>query len=339
MSSRRGILAGGNWIVDRVKLVDVFPEQDTLANILGESEANGGSPYNVLKDLRRLGADFSLEAAGLIGTDGAGRWILDDCKNHDIDTAQLRTIPDVPTSYTDVMTVQSTGRRTFFHQRGANALLGPEHFDFGATRAKWFHLGYLLLLDTLDAPGPLGTRAAEVLRAARNAGMTTSVDVVSEDSNRFADVVLKTLPEVDVLLLNEFEAGRTVGVELRKGAHLDCGAVEDVARNLLAAGVRRCVVIHFPEGAMSAEDNQVVWQPAVAMPASEIRGAVGAGDALAAGVLLALHEQRSLEEALRLGVCAAASCLRDATTSGGVLSEKECLALSTKYGWRTEIAL
>lgn len=31
---------------------------------------------------------------------------------------------------TDVMTVESTGERTFFHHRGANAELGSEHFDF-----------------------------------------------------------------------------------------------------------------------------------------------------------------------------------------------------------------
>ena len=33
-SERRGILAGGNWIVDRPKIIDVYPVQDSLANIL-----------------------------------------------------------------------------------------------------------------------------------------------------------------------------------------------------------------------------------------------------------------------------------------------------------------
>ena len=32
-SSRRGVLAGGNWIIDQVKLVDVFPQRESLANI------------------------------------------------------------------------------------------------------------------------------------------------------------------------------------------------------------------------------------------------------------------------------------------------------------------
>jgi hypothetical protein len=32
--ARIGILAGGNWILDRTKIIDVYPVQDALANIL-----------------------------------------------------------------------------------------------------------------------------------------------------------------------------------------------------------------------------------------------------------------------------------------------------------------
>src|ERR1700722_10683119 len=120
---RSGILAGGNWIVDNVKLIDAWPPQDSLATILSESAANGGAPYNVLKDLARLGAAFPLAAVGLVGDDANGRSILADCRAHRIDTARLQSTRLAPTSYTDVMTTQATGRRTFFHLRGANALL------------------------------------------------------------------------------------------------------------------------------------------------------------------------------------------------------------------------
>jgi hypothetical protein len=60
VAQRSGVLAGGNWIVDRVKIVDCYPEQDGLARILGHSISNGGSPYNLLKDLARLEAPFPL---------------------------------------------------------------------------------------------------------------------------------------------------------------------------------------------------------------------------------------------------------------------------------------
>jgi sugar/nucleoside kinase (ribokinase family) len=160
-SERRGILAGGNWIVDRPKIIDVYPVQDSLANILRETSSNGGSPYNVLIDLARLQAPFPLFAVGLVGEDPAGEYILRDCRAHGIDTRQLRICKEAPTSYTDVMTVQSTGRRTFFHQRGANAFLGAADFDFAESSARIFHLGYLLLLDRLDQADPNGKQLVQ----------------------------------------------------------------------------------------------------------------------------------------------------------------------------------
>ena len=90
-SSRRGVLAGGNWIIDQVKLIDVYPQREQLANILSQSQGTGGAPYNVLIDLARLGATFPLYGAGLVGKDSLGQFILDDCKKHQIDTRHLRT--------------------------------------------------------------------------------------------------------------------------------------------------------------------------------------------------------------------------------------------------------
>ena len=54
MNERNGIIAGGNWIVDQVKLLDTWPAQDALANIVSESRGNGGSAYNVLKDIQSV---------------------------------------------------------------------------------------------------------------------------------------------------------------------------------------------------------------------------------------------------------------------------------------------
>jgi sugar/nucleoside kinase (ribokinase family) len=176
LMARNGVLAGGNWTVDRPKIIDDYPAQDTLANILQETSSNGGSPYNLLVDLARLQAAFPLEAEGLVGEDEAAKFI----RAHGIDTRQLHSCKDAPTSYTDVMTILSTGRRTFFHQRGTNAFLDATHFDFGQSRARVFHLGYLLLLDRFDQPDPQhGTAAAALLARARAAGFKTSVDVVS----------------------------------------------------------------------------------------------------------------------------------------------------------------
>ncbi|MFV1995261.1 MAG: PfkB family carbohydrate kinase, partial [Verrucomicrobiales bacterium] len=96
---RRGLLAGGNFIIDYVKMIDAYPGQDMLASILSESSANGGGPYNVLVDLASMGAEFPLEAAGLVGDDANGQWIFEDCRARGIDTSRLRRTGQAPTSY------------------------------------------------------------------------------------------------------------------------------------------------------------------------------------------------------------------------------------------------
>jgi sugar/nucleoside kinase (ribokinase family) len=337
MRLRSGVIAGGNWIVDHVKLIDQWPPQDSLALVLGHVPANGGAPYNVLKNLARLGAPFPLEAIGLLGADVDGHWIRADCAAHGIETTQLHSTGAASTSNTDVMTVVSSGRRTFFHQPGTNALLAPEHFDFSRTSAKLFHLGYLLLLGQLDALDGHGRpRAAEVLQRARGAGLRTSLDCVSENSDRFRRVVAPALREVDLLFANDFEAERLTGEVLTRNGLPDCTAIERATISLLAQGVRDWVVIHLPEAAYARSvRGESLWQPSVCVPSGEIRGAAGAGDALAAGVLWGCHEEWPMTRALELGVCVAAASLFHPTCSEGVRPLPDCLALGQRYGFRS----
>ena len=333
---RCGILAGGNFIVDHIKVIDYYPEQEMLATILSESAGNGGGPYNVLKDLSRLGAKFPLSAAGLLGDDEAARWILEDCAKSHIDTSSLRLTSQAPTSYTDAYTVRGTGRRTFFHQRGANALLGHEDIDFSRSRARIFHFGYFLLLDGLDRLDDSGrTGASRLLETARATGMKVSAEAVSAEHGKFREIVRASLPHVDYLFLNEIEAGLVSDVRLREGGDINWDATEKAATVLLDEGVQDLAIIHFPEGVVAAQrKGGVIRQPSVALPEEAIRGATGAGDAFAAGVLYGLHEKWSLEQCLKLGVCVAAACLGHPSTSEGVFPVEECLAIGDEYKFR-----
>lgn len=333
--ARSGVIAGGNWLVDHVKLIDGWPPQDALANIQGDLIGNGGAPYNLLKNLSKLGARFPLAAVGLVGRDADGDYILADCRSHGIDTSNLRRTSAAPTSYTDVMTVASTGRRTFFHQRGANARLGPEHFGFAGNRSKFFHLGYLLLLDRLDRMRNGRPSACEVLRRARRAGLVVSLDCVSENSDRFQRVVRPALAETDVLFVNDFEAEKLTGVRLRAAGAIRTEPVAAAAARLAGFGVRRWMIVHFPEGVYAVDANgRGCWQGSVRVPPGRIKGLAGAGDALAAGILYGLHEDWPMPKCLKLGVAAAAASLEHPTCSEGVRPAADCLALARRFGHR-----
>ena len=302
--TRRGILAGGNWIIDLVKMIDVYPQREQLANIHGAAvTGTGGSPYNLLVNLAKLGADVPLSAAGLVGKDAFGQLILDDCKKFKIDTKFLTATADAPTSYTDVMTELKGGNRTFFHNQGANAVWDGRDLDFSKIKARFFHLGYLLLMETLDGSDKkFGTKAAKLLAAAQSAGLKTSIDTVSEDSDRFADVITPALKYTDYCMLNEIEAGKTTGFKIRQDdGKLDTVALRHAAGALLQLGVGELVVIHFPEGGFArTRKGEDVLQSSLRIPAKEIVGAAGAGDAFATGMLLGLHEGWNWTSAYRL---------------------------------------
>src|SRR5690606_21789772 len=336
-SERRGICCAGNWITDRVKTIEAWPEEETLVTILAEERGTGGSPYNVSTDLARFRLGIPLFGLGLVGDDSDGARILADCAENGIDARFIRRVREAPTAYTDVMSVRSTGKRTFFHHRGANALLAPEHFEIDKLPCRILTLGYLLLLDTLDSDdADYGTKAARVLARARDAGVLTAVDVVSEHSDRFRRIVTPSLPHTDYLIVNEIEAGRTAGLELRREGRLILESVEDAARRLLEHGVKEWVVVHAPEAAYAAaRDGRTEWKASLALPDGFIAGTVGAGDAFFAGTLVGIHEGWELGETLEFANAAAASCLRHPTCTGGVGTAEEIRKLASLYPPRT----
>lgn len=338
MNKRHGIASAGNWILDITKIIDVFPEQDTLANISGQSSNNGGAPYNVLKDLARLKAPFPLYAMGLIGKDEPGQYILDDCRTHSINTSQLLTTDEIGTSYTDVMLVKNTGRRTFFHYRGANALFDLQHINLNNVNTKILHLGYLLLLDKLDEVHEDNrTNASILLEDAKKEGFLTSVDIVSEHSDRFKKIVLPSLPYIDILFLNEYEASKLSGIHL-DAENINLTDVQKAVEYLLEYGVRKWVILHFPGGCVAGNRyGDFVLQGSVDMPAKKIVGATGAGDAFAAGTLYGIHEGWIITECLKSGVACAAMSLTKASCSEGIISMEESLRISSEYGYRNLI--
>jgi sugar/nucleoside kinase (ribokinase family) len=224
------------------------------------------------------------------------------------------------------MADMSAGTRTFFHHRGANALLGEEHIDAIEAPAKIFHLGYLLLLDRMDAADEeYGIVAARVLDKLQKRGYKTSVDVVSEEGNRFRQVILPCLKYMDYFILNEVEAGACFGTSLRdENGEILLDKVKEAAQFLLDNGVKEACVIHFPEGGFGMlASGEMCYEPSFRVPASEIVSSVGAGDAFCAAMLYALHEELPLVRALQTANAAAWFNLHSATATDGAPTLKQ----------------
>jgi sugar/nucleoside kinase (ribokinase family) len=338
--NRKGIACGGNWIVDLVKVVDFYPCENALANILAESVGGGGCAHNVVINLAKFDETIELYAVGVVGNDPHGDFLVAECRQFpNIDTSQLRRSSQDRTSYTDVFCVQNTGRRTFFHYRGANRLFTPACVDLDSLPVRLFHLGYLLLLDGMDqADERFHTVAARFLYELQERNIKTSIDLVSEDSDRFRQIVPPALRFANYCIINDFEAEKLSGVPIRENGTIIRRNLNKIAKALFAYGVNDLIVVHFPEGAyLSSREGLEVVQPSLELPDHFIVGSTGAGDSFCAGVLYGLYRGWTYEEALRLGVCAGAMNLRDLTTTGGIASWKETLALQKRFPFRKDI--
>jgi len=335
MAGRKGILCGGCVVVDVNKTIDAYPAEERLAFVESEVAESGGPGFNLPVNLARLGAPFPVELVGVVGDDAHGALVKEICRRGGIGTAGLATQPGAQTGYTDVYVVRSTGRRTFFHNPGANRLLTPAHFDLSRTQARILHLGAPGIHDAMDRTGPAGNGWVEVLSRARAMGLRTNLEMVTLPAERERELVRPCLPLLDSLVVNEIEAAALAEVDTHLAGRPDFGRAERAALRLLELGVSQLAVIHFPEGCVAATRGGRTWRHgSVQVPPGDVKSTNGAGDAFASGVILGLHEGWPVERCLEAGACVAAVSLEAYGCSGGIRPIGECLAHGRAHGFR-----
>ena len=175
---------------------------------------------------------------------------------------------------------------------------------------------------------------ARLLHRAQQAGMKTSIDVVSEAGERFKRLVTPALKYTDYCIINELETQQTTGVLLRgEDGTLHVENMKAALQKLHELGVAKWAVIHCPElGCGMDEAGNYCEFESLKLPKGYIKGTVGAGDAFCAGVLYAAETDMPLREALKLGACSAAASLSEVSASDGVKTKDEVLKLYELYG-------
>jgi len=279
---RRGITLCGNVIVDSLKTIPTWPDKGMLVQIKSVDRSVGGFVCNDGIDLKSLDPQLPVKAIGKVGYDSDGGFAVDTLNRYGIDTTGVTVEKGIRTTFTDVYTIESTGERTFFSLHGADSRLTPDDVDVDKLDCEIFHLGYLLLLDALDAPDKeYGTGAARLLAKVQAAGIKTSVDIVSEQSDRFARIVGSALKYCDYAVVNEIEASRATGA--------DKDDMRALCEGMMALGVRERVVVHRPEGSASlGAKGDFTEVPSLKLPKGWIKSTVGAGDAFCSGMLYGL---------------------------------------------------
>ena len=335
-SSRRGIITGGTWCLDRNKMVEFWPAEDGLAEVLDEVARGGGAGCNMAIDVKRLDPTIPVETIALVGDDGEGRLLIEQADSYGIDRTQMHVAPGVATQSTDAYASQRSGRRTHIYRAGAAVLLTPDHFDLSQTRARLFHSGLPGVHKGMDRPwhdDPNGW--VTVFKKARAAGLATNLELASVARERIAELARPCLPHLDLLVVNDVEIGAIAGETTETAGDTDVEACLQAARHVLESGAMQLVVVHFPKGAIAVgRDGAVQRRPSVRVPPAEVAAANGAGDAFASGIVYGWHEGWALGESLSLAHAAAAASLRHISTSDAVETWQGCLALAERWGWR-----
>ena len=331
---RKGICIAGNMIVDITYPIQGWPNPGELVHIRdGIVRSTGGAVCNVVVDLATLDPTLRLFAAGRIGEDAEGDLVMKVFGGYpNIDTSNV--VREGISAFTNVMSDLESKQRTFFCYLGANGRFCEDDIHWDGLTADIFHIGYILLLNALDQPDDeYGSKMARLLHHAQQHGMKTSIDVVSEASDRFARLVPPALRYTDYCVINEYEAQMTTGVKLRD----DDGAlirdnIPEALKAMKTMGVSTWAVIHCPEGGFGLdENNQYIALSSLKLPRDFIKGTVGAGDAFCAGVLYGAEMGWTLEKAIDTGICAAAASLRAASATDGMAPIAEVLALAGQF--------
>ena len=334
--TRRGILTGGTWCLDRNLLIDCWPAENGRADVIEAEPAGGGSASNMAIDLKKLDPDLPVATIGLVGDDADGRFLLAQAEAHGINHSQLKPMAGATTDYTHAYSSLPHGLRTHISWFGTSHLLTPDHFDFSRSAHRIFHLGLPGIHRLMDGPWqgePNGW--VTTLKRARAAGLATNLELASLAPERLAAIVRPCLPQLDFLVVNDSEIGGMTGTQTVGDGGTDLGACLAAARLALAQGPLKLVAVHFPGGAIVVtRHGDEIMRPSVKVPPGEIKGANGAGDAFAAGLLYGLHEDWPIADAVALAHATAAASLRRISTSGAVESWRQCLALAAAWGWR-----
>lgn len=319
MEERKGIAVAGTLLVDNLYEISSYPSEGELTQIRSVRMACGGLVPNNGIGLKKIAPHMSVYAVGKVGRDSAGDFALQTMKDAGLDVSAVKVSDGEKTSFTDVMSIVG-GQRTFFTYPGCCASFGYEDIDWDHLPCKMLHLGYFLLLEKVD-----GGDGFKILKEAKSRGIITSIDLVSENSDRYS-LVIPCLPYVDNLIINETEAGKICGMEPTEEN------LPQIAEKLLDMGVRERVIIHMPSLGLCKTKDALTLLPSVALPKGYIKGKTGAGDAFCSGALIAIERGASDSEILELAEAAAVASLTEADAVSGITEESVLLKNIRKFG-------
>jgi len=231
-----------------------------------------------------------------VGTDDFGKSCLAALREAGISTRHISRDEDLKTGVTVSLSTQ--GDRALVTYLGTIAALDHEHI-----RMSWFKGHRHLHMTSYFLQSRLRPSFPQILREARELGLSTSFDPNSDPSHAWSDSIRDVLTHTDILFLNETEA-----LELTRA-----GTVR-AALKMLGTQVPCAVIKLGAHGAVAIKNEETTSVRGFKV---EPKDTTGAGDSFAAGFVSSYLRGRSIAESLRAAnACGALSTMGTGGTSG-----------------------
>lgn len=287
------------------KPVDRYPERGQLVLTERMETHIGGCAANTAVGLAKLGA--SVKVVGKVGNDALGDFLRKALSQSGVDVSDIIVDASVGTSATMVM-VHRDGERSFIHYAGANGALRLNEFDIERiARAK-----VLDVAGTFVMPGFDGEPTAELLRMAKERGMTTCLDTVFDATGRWMKLLAPCLPFIDYFIPSYEEARHLTKQE-------DPRRICDV---FLEHGVKVAGVKLGENGCYITDGIESYHIPAFEVTPVD---ATGAGDAFMAGFIMGILKGWDLYTIGKFANAVGALCVTAIGATGGYKSFEETL--------------
>lgn len=333
MSARKGITVAGSLIADIFYEIDTYPDQGFLVSVR-DTSLNIGGTGNMILDLAKFDKDLTVKVCAIIGSDKGGKHLETVMSQYpNIDTQNVTV--EENSSVTHVMNAADTKQRTFFFEPAASDKFGMDYINWDTIDTKIFQLEYLLLMKKVDSPDDeYGTHGARILAEAKKRGMITSVDVVSEQSDRAKNIVKAALKYTDICCINESEAEAVTGIDMTENGKVVAEKAFEAIEKIKELGVSKWIVIHAPKCGFGfdCETGEKFVVPSLKLPEGYIKGSTGAGDAYCSGILYGAHEDKTLGDAMKFARASAACSLSENNGTDGMRSADKVIALEAEFG-------
>jgi sugar/nucleoside kinase (ribokinase family) len=295
------------------KTVDALPQKGKL-DLIDQLELHlGGCASNAAVDLEKIGIKTAV--IGRVGDDGFGAFVVNEMKNNNVDVQGIK-VSKISRTSASVVSVHSSGERSFLHHIGANADFVTDDINFSIIlNSKILFIAGAMLMPAFD-----GIPAADVLRAVQKAKIITIMDTAWDSTGKWMQLIRPCLQYLDYFIPSLEEAEMISGKS----------EPEEIADVFLEAGVKTVVIKLGAKGCF-IKNNSGEKFLIDSFKGIKAVDTTGAGDSFAAGFITGIIKGWDLKMCGTFANAVGAHCVMKVGATSGIKPLSEIQQFINSY--------